>query len=125
MENTPILNYSELLARLTELKSERGTHEASLKYSFNEFINNINFVSFFKSAKNSNSLQSNDLMKSSLNEGINLLTGLVLGKNRSIKGYLSTLMVERFTTMIIDNKLINIIPAIGSLLFRKKRISIK
>jgi len=51
---------------------------------------------------------------------LNLITGLVLGKNRSIKGYLSAMMVERFTTMVIDNNLINIITGISSLIFRKR-----
>ena len=51
---------------------------------------------------------------------LNLITGLVFGKNRSIKGYLNTLVIERFTSMIIDNNLINIVAGIGSMLFKKR-----
>ncbi len=120
MENTSILTHSQLLARLTELKVEREIQETSLKYTFIEFISTINVVSFFKDSNKSNNLQSNDLVKSGLSMALNLITGLVLGKNRSIKGYLSTMMVERFTTMIIDNNVINIISKIGSLLLSKK-----
>lgn len=120
MKNTAILTHSDLLARLTELKSDREIQETSLKYTFIEFISTINVVSFFKSSNKSNNLQSNDLLKSGLNMALNLVMGIVLGKNRSIKGYLSTMMVERFTTMIIDNNVINIISKIGSLLLSKK-----
>jgi hypothetical protein len=120
MKNTAILTHSDLLARLTELKSYREIQETSLKYTFIEFISTINVVSFFKSSNKSNNLQSNDLLKSGLNMALNLVMGIVLGKNRSIKGYLSTMMVERFTTMIIDNNVINIISKIGSLLLSKK-----
>ena len=120
MENTAILNHSDLLARLADLKSEREIQEMSLKYTFVEFISTINVVSFFKSNNKLSGLQPNDLIKSGLNMAINLVIGLVLGKNRSVKGFLSTLMVERFTTMIIDNNLINVISKIGSLFLHKK-----
>lgn len=118
MEKTTILNYSDLLARLTELKSERETQEISLKYTFTEFVSSINLVSFFKSK--SNNLLPNDLMKSGLSMAVNMIAGLVLGKNRSVKGFLSTLMVERLTTMVIDNNLIELVSKITSLFFNKK-----
>ncbi len=119
MGNTAILTHSDLLARLTELKYDREIQETSLKYTFIEFISTINVVSFFKGSNNSNYLQSNDLLKNGLSMGLNLITGLVLGKNRSIKGFLSTMMVERFTRMILDKDLINIITKIASLIFSK------
>ena len=120
MENKIIANYSELTARLTLLKSERDMQEIVLKQSFNEFISSINIFSFFKSSDATENFQSNDLIKSGLTMTVNLLAGLVFGKNRSLKGFLSTLMVERFTKMLIDNNLINTFAKIGSMIFSKK-----
>lgn len=120
MENKIIVNYSELTAHLTLLKSERDVQEIVLKQSFNEFISSINIFSFFKSSDATENFQSNDLIKSGLTMTVNLLAGLVFGKNRSLKGFLSTLMVERFTKMLIDNNLINTFAKIGSIIFSKK-----
>ena len=120
MENTVILNHSQLLDRLTELKTDREIQGISLKYTFIEFISTINVVSFFKGSNKTSSLQSNDLVKNGISMALNMVTGLVLGKNRSVKGYLSTLMVERFTSMIIDNNLISTISKIASLFLHKK-----
>jgi hypothetical protein len=120
MENTFVTNHSELLARLTELKSERETQEMALKYTITEFIATIDLVSLFKKSNTTDDNQPKELLKTGLNMLLNLITGLVLGKNRSIKGYLSAMMVERFTTMVIDNNIINIITGISSLIFRKR-----
>lgn len=120
MENKIIANYSELTARLTLLKSERDMQEIVLKQSFNEFISSINIFSFFKSSDATENFQSNDFIKSGLTMTVNLLAGLVFGKNRSLKGFLSTLMVERFTKMLIDNNLIKTFAKIGSMIFSKK-----
>lgn len=120
MENTFVTNHSELLARLTELKSEREIQEMALKYTITEFIATIDLVSLFKKSSTPEDDQPKELLKTGLNMLLNLITGLVLGKNRSIKGYLSAMMVERFTTMVIDNNLINIITGISSLIFRKR-----
>lgn len=119
MENTTIVNYSELTARLTLLKSERDVQEIVLKKSFNEFISSINIFSFLKGSDTADNFQSNDLIKSGLTMTVNLIAGLMFGKNRSLKGFLSTLMVERFTKMLINNDLINTIAKIGRLIFSK------
>lgn len=119
MENTTIVNYSELTARLTLLKSERDVQEIVLKKSFNEFISSINIFSFLKGSDTTDNFQSNDLIKSGLTMTVNLIAGLMFGKNRSLKGFLSTLMVERFTKMLINNDLINTIAKIGRLIFSK------
>lgn len=120
MENTTIINHAELLSRLTDLKSEREIQEMALKYTFTEFIATIDLVSLFKKKNDAGNDQPQELLKTGLNMALNMITGLIFGKNRSIKGYLSALMVERFTTMVVDNNLINIITGISSLIFKKR-----
>lgn len=121
MDHSEIINHSLLISRLSELKTGRGLQETALKISVTEFIATIDLVSLFKRPDSSNNNQSsNEIIKTGLNMALNLVTGLLLGKNRSIKGYLSALMVERFTTMVIDNNLINIVAGISSMIFKKR-----
>lgn len=119
MESTTIANYSDLTARLTELKSERVEQEIVLKQTFSEFVSSINIFSFFKSSDTSNNFQSNDLIKSGLNMAVNMIAGMVFGKTRSLKGFLSTLMLKSFTKMLINSNLINTVAKVGSLFFSK------
>jgi hypothetical protein len=120
MENTAIMNHAELVLRLAELRLEKDNQEVTVKCSFTDFISSIDLVSFFKKSGTTNNGETHELLKTGLNMALNLITGLVLGKNRSIKGYLSALMVERFTTMLIDNNLINIVAGISSVIFKNK-----
>jgi DUF438 domain-containing protein len=119
MENTAIINYPELLFRLKELKLTKENSENELKLSFTEFMSTVDIVSLFSRQKNPENIQQN-LLKTGINMALNLVTGLVFGKNRSVKGYLSALMIERFTTMVIDNNLIGIVAGIGSMIFKKR-----
>jgi hypothetical protein len=119
MENTAIINYPELLFRLKELKLTKENSENELKLSFTEFMATVDIVSLFSRQKNPENSQQN-LLKTGINMALNLVTGLVFGKNRSVKGYLSALMIERFTTMVIDNNLIGIVAGIGSMIFKKR-----
>jgi hypothetical protein len=120
MENTAIFNHSDLLLRLEELKSKRDMQQEELKISITGFIATIDIVSFFKKKSGLSNDEPQELLKTGLNMALNLITGLIFGKNRSIKGYLSALMVERFTSMVVDNNLINIITGISSLIFRNR-----
>ena len=121
MENTAIVNYSDLLLRLAELKSNRETQLDELKLSFSEFITSIDIVSLFtKKSDSDNDHHPQDLLKTGINMALNLITGLIFGKTRSIKGYLSAMMIERFTTMVIDNNIINIITGIASMIFKNR-----
>lgn len=121
MENTAIMNYSDLLLRLAELKSNRETQLDELKFSFSEFIASIDIVSLFtKKSDSDNENHPQDLLKTGINMALNLITGLIFGKTRSIKGYLSAMMIERFTAMLIDNNIINIVTGIASMIFKNR-----
>jgi len=83
-------------------------------------ISGLNLVSILKgTTKNENPL---DFIKSGVNTVLDLIIGLALGKNRSIKGFLSAVLVEKFTTMLIDNNLTNIISGISMLMHRNKKM---
>lgn len=119
MEKVIITNHSELVLRIAELRMYKGIQEAELKSSFKGIASALNLISLFKQATNQD--RPLELAKSGVNMVLDLIIDLILGKHRSIKGYLSAVMVEKFTTMLVDNNLINIISGINSLFNRKSQ----
>lgn len=110
-------NYEQLLTQIETLRNEKDFQEDKLKNSFSEMLGLLNVMSLFKAAtKQEHPL---GLAKTGLNMILTLIIDLVLGKHRSIKGYLSAVMVEKITTVLINNNLTNIITGISSLFNRK------
>lgn len=112
-----ISNYEQLLTQIEALREEKDFQEDKLKNSFSEMLGLLNIMSLFKAATKQE--QPLELAKTGLNMILTLIIDLVLGKHRSIKGYLSAVMVEKFTTVLINNNLTNIITGISSLFNRK------
>ena len=112
-----ISNYEQLLTQIETLREEKDFQEDKLKNSFSEILGLLNIMSLFKATTKQE--QPLELAKTGLNMILTLIIDLVLGKHRSIKGYLSAVMVEKFTTVLINNNLTNIITGISSLFNRK------
>lgn len=118
MEITQITNHSELLFRITELKTLKEAQEEELKLSFKKLAQTIDFMSILRGGKSENSQF--DIVKIGLNTGINLMIDLILGKHRSIKGFLSSVLVEKFSAFFINNNMISIISGITQLIHRNR-----
>jgi len=88
---------------------------AQLKITLKGIFSAMNLISIFrgKPIKDEEPLE---LVKLGVNKVINLIIDFTLGRNRSVKGFLSTVLVEKFTTSLVNNNLINIISAISSML---------
>lgn len=119
MEKVIITNHTQLLERIAELNKQKNVQEIELQDAFKEIALTLNLVSLFKKATTENSPL--DLAKSGVNMVLNLIIDLSLGKYRSIKGYLSAIMVERFTAMLVESNLLTIISGIQSLFSKKSK----
>jgi hypothetical protein len=119
MNNLPITNHSQLLLRIAELKAIKDIEEEELKISIRKFISTIDLVSFFKVGILNSGSHTADLVKTGINMVLNLLISVIVGKHRSMKGFLSSILIEKFTSTLINNNLMGIIAAISSLLSRK------
>lgn len=119
METPAIITHSGLSGRIAELKVLQEMQEDKLKTLFGEIVSSINLGVIFKAATTQQ--QTPEVAKMGLNMAVNLITGFILGKNRSIKGYLSSVMVEKFTSSIIDHNLISIFSTISSLFKKNKK----
>lgn len=119
MEKVIIVSHSQLIQRLAELRMDKDIRGKKLKVLFTEMATTLNLTTIFKEATNTE--RPMELAKSGINMIVNLIIDLVLGKHRSIKGYLSAVMLERFSAMLVDNNLINIIYGINSIFKRKSQ----
>ena len=120
MESTTIVTYPALLRQLAELKVEKEAHEEHIKNTFLDVVSSINIGSLFNIATQQD--RPMELAKTGVTMVVNLITDLLLGKHRSFKGYLSAIMVEKFTSVVIDHNLLSIISGVKSL-FKKKNQS--
>jgi hypothetical protein len=116
-----ITTYSQLVLQIALLRQDRETQEFILRDTFKNLFASSNLISLFRVATNQD--RPMEFAKSGLTLVITLITNLILGKHRSFKGYLSALMIERFTTMLVDNNLLNIFEGITSLFSKKNNSS--
>ncbi len=118
MVNTHIINHAELLVRISDLKAEKEVQEEELKITLRGLFSAMNLISLFKGTPIKNE-QPLELVKLGVNKVVDLIIDFTLGRNRSLKGFLSSVLVEKFTTSLINNNLINIITAFSSMLHRR------
>jgi hypothetical protein len=124
MQNKETLNHAELSLRIMELKSEILLQEDELKYRFKEFLFTLNPISIVKDSIHelaSDKEVQFDLTKVGLNLGANFLIDQVLGRNRSIKGFLSSVLVEKFSNTFINKNASGIISGISKLLSKNNQ----
>ena len=124
MEIKAIKNYEQLSARIIILKSERLRQEQILKYSVHEFISSLNPISIVKKSLRGFATDKDvqiDIAKVGLNLGANLLINKVLGKQGSIKGFLSSLVLQKLSSAFIKNNESKIMSTINILLNESRR----
>ncbi len=109
----PITNHAQLVLRISELRAIKQIQEEELKFKFKRITNIFNLLSYFKSETFENNPLG--LMKSGANLVLNLIVEQIFGKSRSLKGFLSSVMVERIINFIIENNFMNIISGISHL----------
>ena len=121
MENTEISGHVELLLRIRQLKVEKLRQENELKYTFREFANSLEPLSVVKRSLHKMTQDKEvqfDLAKAGLNLSTNFIIGAVLGKYRGIKGFLSSVLLEKISTVFINNNVSEIIAGIDKLVYQ-------
>lgn len=119
MESNELISMSDLTTRMLQLQSEKQVLEQQIKASVEDLVDSIsparairNIVGEVLSDKEIH----HDLASFGLHMGANLITYKVLGKNKSIKGYLSSTLVQQITTSLIKNNMPTILTGINLLL---------
>jgi hypothetical protein len=123
MENRNISNRTELSLRIMHLKAEKFTQEEELISSIREFAYTLSPLALVKDSLHNLARDKEvraDLTKVGLNIGANFIFDKVLGKQKSIKGFLSSLLIENISGALINNNSSKIISVIGQLINRNK-----
>ncbi len=121
-----IKNRKELQLRILELKNLRVKQEIELKDSIKEFANTLSPVAMIKNSLHELVHDKDvklDLANLSLNAGANFVIDKILGKNRSVKGYLSSLLMENVSKFFINKNVPEIISGISKLISSKSKPS--
>ena len=124
MKNIHITNHAELMLRIMQLKSEKLSQETELKHSVKEFIYSISPVSIVKDSLHELAQDEQvkfDMTKVGLNIGANFLIDKIVGRNRSIKGFLGAMLVEKLSSKFINNNASSIISGITRLIKANKK----
>lgn len=115
MNNLAINTHAQLMVRIMELKAEKLQQEAELKTSFDNFVGSFDILSVFSGKSNKVNNPTLEFAKSGLNTIVNLAIDLAVGKHRSIKGFLSATLIQKFTSAFINNHLMNLLPTVRSI----------
>lgn len=124
MQKKEILNHAELSLHIMQLKSDIALQEDELKHTFKSFLFTLNPVSIVKDSIHELAKDKEvqfDLTKVGLNVGANFLIDQLLGRNRSIKGFLSSVLIEKFSNTFINKNASGIISGITKLLSKKNQ----
>ena len=124
MKNENITTHSELLFRIKELRTQKLSQEIELKHCIKEFIYKINPTSMIKDSIHELSRDKEvrfDLAKVGLNVGANFIIDKVFGRNNSIGGSLSSMLLEKISGTFINKNSASIIAGLGKLLSSKSK----
>ena len=105
--DTAITNHKDLVERIMHLRASKLRQEEDLKHIFTTVIGTMNPVSIVKNSIHElveNREIQLDLTKVGLDIVTNFVIDKVLGRNRSIKGFLSSVLVEKLSGSFINNE---------------------
>jgi hypothetical protein len=119
MEQVEINNHKALSLRILQLKSDKLRQEIELKESFHNLVESFNPVTVVKETflgLSKDKEVKTGFAKIALNMGFNFLIDKALGKNKDVKGYLSSVLVENISGSFINNNTPKILSFFGKLL---------
>jgi len=117
MENKEISVHNKLLLHINRLKAEKFELEDELEHTFKEFTYTLD--PFFIAKKSLHKLvEDKEVQTDLVSVGLNLITNFfierILGR-QTVKGYLSSVLVEKISTSLINNNAAGIVSLISTL----------
>lgn len=109
MTSSKINCSDDLSLRIAQLRIDKLKQEAELKIKFSEFAETLNPVLILKKSVHEMVVDKevkDDLLKVGLNLGTNFIIEKVLGR-KSVKGYLSSVIVEKISTSLINRGILS------------------
>ena len=126
MENIKITNHTQLQLHIMHLKSKKISQEIELKHSVKEFVYSISPLSIVKDSLHSLVQDKEvrfDMAKVGLNLGANFLIEKVVGRSKSFKGFLSSILIEKISSSFINSNASSIISGISKIMHSNSKSS--
>lgn len=123
MGKAAISTHADLIAHIVDVRINLETQGIALKEHFKEFVHTI---SPFEVAKSSIHALVNDkevqfdLIKGGMNLGSNFIIERIFNKDHGIKGFLSSVILEKVSSSFIQANAANIIVGISKLFSKKQ-----
>lgn len=121
MESPTIKNHADLIKRIEELKIQKRNQEVEITETTKQMISSINIFSFFKKSKSS--FQSLDILRNGITFTMDLIIDKIHGRNRNLKGYLGTILIEKAMNYFINNNLDSVISYVMNFFNNKNKSS--
>src|SRR4051812_33041590 len=98
LEGVVITNHVQLMHRIMHLNAQKAEQEERLKHDFKTLYYSLHPVMLLKDSLSTfasdQGVQTN-VAKIGLRTGVNFVIGKILGKRSSVKGFLSSLLLEK------------------------------
>jgi len=118
-----ITDYNQLLRRIEFLKIEKKVQEEELHLKFKSFTSTLEPISIIKKSLHdlaSDTTVQEDVTTLGLNTGVGYVVEKVMGRTKSVKGFLSSILVEKFVKLLIKKSAPIIVSGITNYLETKK-----
>ncbi|MES2565850.1 MAG: hypothetical protein V4565_03225 [Bacteroidota bacterium] len=120
-----ISNHSELELRIMQLKTKKMTEENELKAALKLFSNTLSPFALVKDSLHKlagDKELRNDLKTVGLKIGADFIIDTVLGKSRSVRGFIGSILAEQVAGAIINKNSSTIISAFNQFVSEKKLV---
>lgn len=110
----PLNEHEALLFQISKLRLEKKIQEEELKDAWKNFADSMNPVAIVKDSLHKLTHDpeiKTEMGSAAMHAGASLIIGKVLGKHRSIKGYIASVIVERLYFSFIDSPVFRAVKA--------------
>ncbi len=123
MEKIVITSYAQLKSQISQLRTDKLNQEIELKILVNEIIDSLSIISIMKTTiqelVKDKEVQI-DVIKLGLKTSANYLLEKVVGRNRTVKGFLASILIEKITNSLINNNSVSIISGLTNFLIQNQ-----
>lgn len=116
MQNTENTAHSQLLLRIEQLKINKTNEEQRIKNLYKEILTNFNPSLIIKSSIHDLALDTVvqfDMTKMGLYAAANFAIDKILGRNKTLRGFIDSITAERYNNSSSENKGSFIIPILA------------
>lgn len=112
-----ITGYKDLGQRIEDLRNESIKAERDMESAFDRVVTGLDPVTLVKSSVQQLSRDHGlkiDVVKAGMNMGANFLIDKIMGRRKSFKGFLSSILLEKYSHLFIDKGVPGIIQAVAN-----------